>query len=206
MARPYLSYEDMRMRLHRTITMYNGEPFLTRVNEDKLENNIVYLYALDKANDRYVHKIKVEDPKFSVRAPELGYISFRNDAYYVMRKPERKQFQGLTSNSVCLLDGDDLRGVPINAWFLSTSMKDCILGRHHSLNDAIAKMHEDPDINGIPVHRHAALRYVNGNLLGIFYRGLLVATEAQSGRFAMLPTREASVVQRVLNRIGVRIQ
>lgn len=200
------TFEDVRLRLHRTICMYKGHPYYVsneRINPPSTE---VWLYPVDYRNynqdelDKIKIKVDHHDPDFETRSPPLGYAFYRNRAYYVSRIPDRRQRQGLSPESL-RVDPSEIDNISL---FTSKSIEDCILGRHKSPEEAVI-MIETNQAKSVPIHRHMAIGKIqNNHVLGLYYRNRLIGTkDSRLLRFNLIQSRDVSFLIKIVDKMGL---
>lgn len=200
------SWDDVRLRLNRTICMYRGRPYLVANEGIEPPSKDIYLYPLDyRERDVEPHQVRIrinhEDPEFECRSPELGYLYWNGDATYVTRIPDRRQRQGITADVLRL---DPRLMVGPHTLFCSKAMEDCILGNHKSLQEAIV-MIERGEARSVPVSRHFAIgRIQNNHVLGLYYRNRLIGTQNEYDQsFVLFPTRDLSFLHKAASKLGL---
>lgn len=199
MAIPFLSGEDTRMRLDRTICMYKGKPYHVSANGDSA--TFIYLTTLSGRGNGDYTEIKVTDPLFCYKAPLLGYMQYGNMAYYVMRIPLRQQKAGISKD--CLITEPAL---PAGNYFATSSFEKCILGKHTKYQTALEQV-QSGKFHSVPIHRYVAIGISDGSQsIGLYYRTRLVGMQSpHTGRFQLIDGPDTSFVQRILDNLKLGV-
>lgn len=212
MGREYFNQEDAIMRLNRSICVYHGHPYYVTFPEPRFEvvegreqlkhpnPNEVVLWKLGKLNSPF-KTVAYTDDEFSYKPPQLGYMMYQGDTYYLARMPHRRQVQGLQQQLI--IGGPNNR----NNWFTSKEMEDCIVGDHETEERARKLLSERPnEYRSVSFHRHAAITRLNRFQTALCYRGNVVGTgELEQNSYTLLKSRETSFLQRILSGIGVNV-
>lgn len=198
----YDTWEDVRLRLNRTICLYRGHPYYVYNEGIDPPSRDVFLRELGEnqfINRKKDMRVPHDDPDFDPRSPELGYCFFNGEALYLSRVPDRRQRQGLSVESLRV----EPRNVGPGTVFLTKAMEDCILGRHKTLHEALDLI--DSGDNSVPIHRHFAVgRIQNNHMLGLFYRCRLIGTKDDyADRFTLLPSRDHSYLMKITGKMGL---
>lgn len=195
MAEAYLTADDLIMRLHQSVCLYDGEPYFVSC-VPKFPK--VGLHALGGKNNKYDADKIIDhtDERFSDRSPPLGYMTYENNAYYLERVPYRQQNQGLKQVSVVSSPHLD----HYSPWFRDATFRDCILGKHASIKEAWKLM--DKGYRGVSIHRNVAIRLIDTRSIGLYYKTRLVATR-KGDMWDWLPATDGKYIQKIINRLGV---
>jgi hypothetical protein len=207
----FIRQEDTHLRLEKTVCMYKGVPVYCAVSMDFPVNTVHYCpieTAMETQRARYKAVLCTSD-EFSAKVPELGYLNYDTNAWYLTRVPERKQRQGLVSTSVVSSPNINDMYDP-HRWFFSEAMKDLLTNQYPTRREAIENVMNG--IGGIPVkgsafHKHCAIVRIDIGSIGLHYRGRLVATyDPSRDRFTLLPDlKDGSFLQIILGKIGVDV-
>lgn len=167
MAEPFLSLDDTRNRIHRTVCMYKRKPVYVQVQEMN-EISVIPLRR-DRPEAKFIN---VADADFSYKSPPLGYMNYQDSVYYVMRIPTRQIRAGLCTETLT----SDPR-IPADDYIMTKAFEDCIMGKHPTVRDAVKKLQGQKAL-GVAVHRHLALK-LDGSChphFAIHYRSSKVGT------------------------------
>ena len=204
MAREYLSMEDVKLRLHKTVCLHKGEPVYVLV-EDLGRNHEVYCTPLAAAmtTNKGGKYVDYRTGEFDYKYIPLGYIQYKHNAYYLSRLPERKNHQGLKSD-VIHSTPDICKEYPQQYWFFHSSMVDCIKGKHMPMKEAVDKILFD-GWQSAAVHRYFAVAKIDaGNKVGLYYKEQLIGIkEPHSYKFNMIESRGSSFIQKVMEQAQI---
>jgi hypothetical protein len=204
MGRAFLSMDDVRMRLHKTVCMYKGEPVYVNVDDIGTDHKvrICPLVATPNASLEKYKLVDYREDAFDYRFMELGYLNYKGNCWFLSRNPERKNHQGLKYDCVSASPGDLNDHYSYINWFFSAGMNDTILGKYPKLSEALDKLRDDA--KGVAVHRDFAVRWIDTNNIGMFYREQLISIkEDVTDKFNLIPKRSTSYIQRFLEAAGL---
>lgn len=205
MGRAFLSMDDVRMRLHKTVCMYKGEPVYVNV-DDIGQDHKVRVCPLAAVANASIDKYKLVDYRedaFDYRFIELGYFNYKNDCWFLSRNPERKNHQGLRYDCISASPNDLSEYHSYIQWFFSPSMHDTIMGKYPKLSEALDKLRHE-DAKGVAVHRDFAVKWIDNNNIGMFYRDQLISIKDDvTDKFNLIPKRATSYIQRFLEAAGL---
>ncbi len=204
MAKEYLSMEDVKLRLHKTVCLHKGEPVYVTV-DDLGKNHEVYVIPLAAVQTTMKGGkfVDYRQGDFDYKYIPLGYIQFKQNAFYLSRLPERKNHQGLKAD-VIHSDPDINQLYSSANWFYSAAMVDCIKGKHMPVKEAIDKIQFDGWKSAV-VHRYFAVARIDaGNKIGLFYKEQMIGIkEPHSYKFNMIETRGSSFIQKVMEQAQI---
>lgn len=207
---PYITQADVHMRLDKTYCMYNGEPVYVTVNQQfkcgeihirKLRDLVVV-----SAKVAETKLITIDDPKFSMVLPELGYINHGNGCAYLLRNPERRQKQGMYSESVHF----HLKGLnQSHRWsesslVFSSGFADSLEGKYPTYKEALAAV-RSTNI-GCAFDRNFALIKIDRNLIGLFYRNTCVGTLTNKNTLSVIESRMVKIINKYASKHGIELQ
>lgn len=89
----YLTPEDVSMRLHGCVIRYKKKFYFTHAHGMKLK-----LFNL--ATNTQDHTVDANSPDVDVSSPELGFVNWDSQLWYVYRIPYRKQKQGIAQDNL----------------------------------------------------------------------------------------------------------
>lgn len=133
--------QDLPRRLDQGIVRYKGKPFILKI--DRGGDKEVGLYKL--AGQRFVTKIKVDDPDLDISTPPLGYIQYNEHLVaYVMRRPLRQFKQTITQDTV-VYEGLGGKALGFKPNLYSQAYEDAVLGKfptYQEIRDEFLKLNE----------------------------------------------------------------
>lgn len=204
MGRAFLSMDDVRLRLHKTVCMYKGEPVYVNVDDIGTDHKVRVCPLVAVANaslDKY-KLVDYREDAFDYKYMELGYMNYKNNTWFLARNPERKNHQGLKYDCIHSTPyiGDEHSYIN---WFFSSAMHDCIMGKYPTLTEALDKLRNE-DAKGVAVHRDFAVKWIDNNNIGMFYREQLISIKDDvTDKFNLIPKRSTSYIQRFLEAAGL---
>lgn len=198
-------YDDQhkRQKLNGTICLYKGIPYHIDARSDVPEN-MVRLIPIDgkrcargRPDDTLVD---YRSPDFDYKATPLGYTNYNGAAYYMARCPDRISYQGLYVNALCTLAGAPLSDK--YSWFLSKEIKDCILGKHPTLEQAEELIFDDWD--SCAFDRHFAVARLGRKSISLMSRGRVIGSRnIKEEAYTLIPGKDKEHLMKVLKSKGV---
>ena len=160
------SKEDVLHTLHETVCLYKGLPVIVFVSNDLKDDQIMIQYTNGKSE-----VINYTESEFNYSAPEIGYVNYRNSAYYLSRSPIRGRKQGLDVSN--LITDPDLPPGEKRNLLKSKSLSSCITNKYPNFSVILIDIREGL-IKSLAFSRLFALGRVDYRLIGVFFRGRLV--------------------------------
>lgn len=185
----FLSRDDLHMRLHGCLCMYNGEPVKVEVGDFKKDTDITVLY-LDAKKKKEV--VDYTSDGFTASGIKLGYVNYEGSAYYTARIPVRRNQLGINLNNT------NAKGELI---LFSKQMRNTILGKYPPLSDAIKAIASDKVVK-MAFHRHFAVEMNSIHFMNLLHKDRVVGTITFKGSIHLFDTPDASFIGRILAREG----
>lgn len=171
----YESVNDAQMRLQHTVVLYDGEPVyitgVSQVGPDDPKDDIYRVYAAPlpfvpdrNGNQKEAFRKFISSRKFDLAPFPLGFMNKNDTTYYLSRQCKRQQKQGLSDNTIGVVDMSSFegkgKGLPRRAFTVSNLVTypeflDTIKGRYPSLEEATALL--QGDANAVAFSRVFAL-------------------------------------------------
>lgn len=205
---PYITQADVHMRLDRTYCMYNGSAVYVTVNQQFKCGEIHIRNVRDYATNSSLSPVlvSIDDPKFCMVLPELGYVNYDRGCVFIMRSPERRQKQGLCSESLSfVMKGlTDKHTLSRNSLLFSPHFSDMIEGKYPSFKEALASIRKE--VVGRAFDRNLAIIKIDRNILGLFYRNTCVGTLSPKGVLTVVEPKMMKIVSGYVLKHGIELQ
>lgn len=193
MAVPFLSLNDTRNRVHRTVCMFKDRPVYCQVEDV----NLLKCRPLRSRPTGPDLEVWVQDSEFSYKSPPLGYLNYENAAWYVMRIPTRQIRAGLSPELLTT----EPRGINPADFLMTKAFEDCILGNHPSLANALEKLKK---IASVAIHRHVALVNDGPNIM-LHYRAVPVGSyDPHTNSFLFAEGPQRSFIERIVQNLHLQ--
>jgi hypothetical protein len=193
----------VRLKLHKTCCMYKGEPVYISVDEQNADHKVrmIPLAAVLNASPSAYKLVDYTEDAFDYRYMSLGYITYKKNAYYLSRLPERKAHQGLKYD--CIYSEPNLSELYSYHYFYTKEMVDCIKGKHATVEEALNMLHHE-GYKKVSVHRDFAVGWVDSMKIGMYYREQLISIkEDNTPHFNLIQGRASSFIQKVMEASGL---
>lgn len=170
--KPFIRQEDCHMRLHGTVCFFKESPVYVEVSNDFPVNSIhiTPLAAMRRGSgprDGERLLIQVDNPDFCAAVPPLGYVnaSAGRRAVFVVREPERRTRQGLSSTATMTTTGTRFR----TADLFTAEFENMLLNRYPSFQDTLDSIKKG-EWNSRAFHLDLAIGTNNG-LIVLYFQG-----------------------------------
>ena len=189
MSRVYESLADLRMRLNGTVVLHKGDPVFVSV-EDSTNWETVYLASLTSGKN-----YRVSYKELDTSSPQLGYMNWKDNAYYVERISGRWQFQGLRQEGLTIRD---LGRNAIGNYLTSKSFASCILADHPTLKSAL-----DDVLNFRAIkrafHRDLAVGRGAQGRINLYYKDTVIGNRVHDAdKFSLIHSKGSSFIHNLL--------
>lgn len=131
-----ITARDLSMKLRDSIVVYSESPVYVQSVDDQRR---VYFRMLDSADEGVA---VFSDKKFDYKAINLGYVNFRNSAYYLERMPRRQNRQGLEAANVVIKSGKNFSSPGILRDLLRKPLVSCYKNEYPSKDEALKLVRE----------------------------------------------------------------
>jgi hypothetical protein len=196
MGMAFHSVEDKRMKLHNTICMWKGKPYM--VNADQAGQTVVLQTLAGRAEPKAV---KYTDDDFDYRSVPLGYVNYGINALYLVRLPTRQNRQGLNPEQMRIVGNQRFA---IYDFLNTKNMESCILGEHPPFEEALRQVTEG-EAASRAFHRHCSIKR-EGSRIALEYRGRIVGYKDRgNGTFVLIPSNEYSFLRVILDKAGAKV-
>jgi hypothetical protein len=158
--------QDFEQRMNGGVAYYDGKPVIVGASRGL----ITIVDFPEQINSRNIRK---DDEKLDLTSPSLGYVNFKNHAYYVYRKPERKYKQTLTYGSVGLYDPSSNKPVTerAEALFYSKEMAAMFAGIYPKVGDVLKVLGSDLNkVKARAIDRDVCIAKDSYGILRVYYK------------------------------------
>lgn len=191
----FLTYEDVRQRLHDTICFWDGE--LVHVTTCHRGSMLIFMKSiLGTKYKGYAHDLSKGDGKLDYSAFALGYYDDGSTCAYLSRTPRRQYQGGLGRHTAIREEG---RSLPLDYW-ASAALGRCILGIHTGLSEAVCLINQGRE--KVAIHRHFCLKSNYGGILLLYREREVGAYSRQIGKFVLHDTSDSSVIMSEFREAG----
>ncbi|MBD3261819.1 MAG: hypothetical protein GF334_09180 [Candidatus Altiarchaeales archaeon] len=199
MGKTYLTREDIRMRLNRTIVSYQGDYYTVDVDAPVNEWHQITLRPLGGDNTRRNRSVTVNHSEVDASTPRLGYFNFNNSAYYISRVPERRQNEGFRPESATVLPR-----MPVGGWVTSNSFREMLHGNYPTIDEALQEL-KTKETDKLAINYDIAIGWLDSRMtLGIFFKERLIGHyDEKQDRYLLFDSKEKSLITRLLSKTGV---
>lgn len=131
--------DDIKMRLHNSVLMFNGKPYFAKINA-KIQLALWTLSGIEQGANPEYPDVSPEDPGLSLSTPTLGYCNNTHDghAYYLSRGTFRRQKQGLDQDGIIQSREDLKMMMPGNHLTLAwTLVEKTLINEYPTLENAV---------------------------------------------------------------------
>ena len=198
---------DVNARLDGGICFYDGRPY------------VIYTHGLNgtTGNLRPLHGsrrdflVHLNDEKLDISSPELGYINSGDNAFYIMRSPDRRYKQTLSSTSMVGLkiDGRVLSGDSVADVIFSESGERMFLNIYPTLKEALTFLEEakSKKTRSVAFHRDVALAKDSFGITRVYFKGKEVGRIKPKTKTVIVPEGTlAWVVSRYLEHFDWEVK
>lgn len=192
MGAPFYNWDDVRMNLHNSVCMYRGEPVYVQVAGDEVR-------VAKVGTDRW-GKADYLSSEFDYCAMRMGYMNYKEDAFFLSRLPDRRNNQGLT---LALIHSQPR--LPNNYWWSNPCFGDALMGRYPNRDQALEDVNSGR-YESCAFNRQFAFRRHGDRHTTLMFRNRMIAIKDYSAmRFDMIPGKDTSFIRRVMDREGVTL-
>jgi hypothetical protein len=200
---PYIAQADVAMRLDGTYCMFDGYPCFVRVNKNFKCGEITVATLPYKRPDQEM-LISIEDDRFSLVPPELGYVNTTSGCFFLSRLPDRIQKQGLSDSSVRVEgpgQNEQLRP-GVSSLLNSESFVNACTNKYPSYKEALAGV-TGSSAFGVAFSKTLAVARVDKNLIGLYKGMSLIGIFDKKHTLTLLDNGNHKIIRRMLTRYGV---
>ena len=199
---PYVAQNDVHMRLDSTYCMYDGRIHYVRVLKNfKCGEMFVYSIPTGLNEEKLIN---IEDEKFSLQPPTLGYVNYGAYSFFLSRRPDRIQKQGIYETAV------HVTGPGMNASYNpgsnrllnSSGFSDACLDVYPNYRDATDTVFIGGHI-GCAFSKNLCVAKVDKNLVGLFKAQSLVGIYNNQRKLTLLDSPYTKLVKKTLDKHGV---
>ena len=196
MSKAHSNADDVRMRLNRTIGFYKNHPYYIRADTSIPEWYNVLLYKLGKGTSEAGIVVDHRSDDLVMCHPPLGYINYEKSATYLVRRPERRQAEGLRSDMVMGLN-------PIHGnYFASSAMEALLLNNYPSFSTVLTDI-IDNGWKSRAISKDLALGWMDPMKIALYFKNRVVATyNPNKDSFTILQSKESSFIRKFLLKDG----
>lgn len=194
------SSRDLELKLYGTVCRYKGVPVYIGQTSAKL------LHLYDITRKESVASISPNDPDFDTATPQLGYMNYEDQVYYVSRPPLRRTRQGIDTRNTVFKPLVGRFNYPPEHLLYSVQFRDMVMGNYPKLDSVLENMRASwkKDYNiGLQkaVTRHIALMIKGSGIIDVWYKeqniGYILPSKPDT---VVVPDREdAWVISRYLS-------
>ena len=176
MAEPFISRQDVVMRLDGTLCAYKGQPVKVYARNGDMVQDINDVAFMKLSTGRKA-KINVGHKDFCYRSMRLGFFQEENRAVWLVRVPQRQQKCGIPPRTIKFRSIDSLvLRYHSDNYFASLEMNQCLTGEHRGLQGALDTLERFDNYESVVVSREFALQRFRANVSTLAFRGRSVGT------------------------------
>lgn len=195
--------QDYEQKMHGGVAFYDGKPVLVSATR-----GIINITDFPEQRERG-RVIEKDDPLLDLSSPKLGYVNFKNGAYYIVRKPERKYKQTLTYGAISFWDPSTEK--PVNASaeaiFFSKEFAAMLLGVYPKVEDVIKTLNnENSKVKARAIDRDVCIAKDSYDIIRVYYKFDEVGIINQNETTVRVPKSELSwVISKYLRNYGWQV-
>lgn len=158
--------QDFEQRMHGGIAFYDRKPVLVQASRGVISIS-------DFPEQTRARNIDKDDPLLDLSSPTLGYINFKNDAFYVARKPERKYKQTLTFGAISLWNPSTNKASAqsTEAIFYTKEFAAMLLGVYPKLEDVLKTLNNDTTkVKARAIDRDVCIAKDSYGIIRVYYK------------------------------------
>lgn len=169
----YQTLDDARLRLSGTVILFDGKPvFIDAINYANDSDDIV-LSGLSLPKFTPNEPISLHDPRWEAFDFPLGFMNTSYHAYYLSRRPVRRNRQGLSNDNMNATRADGQYGQHFRELIEDPGFCDMFSNTYPTVREAEVRLRAT-DAQSAAFHKTLALVKDPTGVLKLSYKGRLV--------------------------------
>lgn len=195
MVKAYLNAEDLRMRLHDCLVFYKGEPYI--VSCDEINFPDIALKTL--VRKVHAHTVDHRDVYLDTGTPNLGYMNYNGETYYISRMPNKRQHQAVKIDNLSVSPNRP----NVRNWGHTRAFYNCLMGDYPRPNTALQGVLGGL-VRSMAISRDFAISSQSQQKIALMYKDREVGYyDPSTLKVSIVPTPESSWIKNLIIKEGL---